>query len=106
MAKKRATVIQMTPKIDWVEKAERLVDMLFARDREIQARKEKLLNRALDLIEKDAQQAHDQLAELLRGSIAEFSKIAEKVVDLKKLEAMAPEMKEAVKGRAAGARSV
>lgn len=89
--------------------AERLVMMLFQRDREILERRMKLQERALDLIQHESLQkpGNDQLAELLQSVVSKVSVTIDKVIDLKKLQAMSMETKAAVKTvktRAAGAK--
>lgn len=113
MAKKpKAFVVQGVAKDDRVERmimgAERLVMMLFQRDREILERRMKLQERALDMIQSESIQkpGNDQLAGLLQSIVTEFSKTMDKVIDLKKLQAMTGEPKKAAKARAAGAKSV
>lgn len=106
-AKVGIVVQSVNPTAELIERGERLVMLFFQRDREILLRKEKLLNRTLDIIERETQkQDNEKLAGVLQTMVSEFSKSLDKVIDLKKLQAMAPEMKQAAKGRAAGARSV
>jgi hypothetical protein len=71
--------------------AERLATKLFERDREAQDREQKLREKALEIIQQIVEKKPgDELFGMLEACVKEFSKGLEKVVDLKKLEAMTP----------------
>lgn len=71
--------------------AERLVTMLFERDRAAQDREQKLREKALEIVQKIVEkQPGDELVNMLNIFVKECSNGLGKVVDLKKLEAMTP----------------
>lgn len=87
---------------DLIERGERLIMMLLQRDREILERKQKVLDKALDMVQNElSQKGNDQLAGLFQSIVTEFSKRMAEIVDLKKLQAMSPGMKRSAKARVA-----
>jgi hypothetical protein len=109
MAKKTGSqpvaVVQVNQTSDLIVRAERLIMMLLQRDREILERKHKLQEQFLEMI-RDEKQGNDQLASLLQGIVVKASESMDKIIDLKKLQAMSPQIKKSAKARVAGAKSV
>jgi hypothetical protein len=69
--------------------AERLVTMLFERDREALDREQKLREKALEIVQKIVEKRPgDDLVEMLNAFVKEASSTLGKVVEIKKLAAM------------------
>lgn len=70
--------------------AERFLTVLIARDREVLDREQKIREKALDILEKSLErQTSSELVAMLQTITKEASTALEKIIDLKKVEAMA-----------------
>lgn len=93
---KRSAPIMLVPqKSDPMDRlavvAERLVMVLFERDRAAQDREQKLREKAIEILQQIAEKKPGfDYSEMLQGFVKEASNALTKIIDLKKLEAMTP----------------